>query len=82
MAYSPSWLPWLPEENKKGGIEWHCFGEAGEDRWEQWLQEKGCGQRRDMGQVRTRKGILWGGFNGQEELAWLQLTLTLLLDLS
>ena len=28
--------------------EWHWVREECEDRWERWLQDKGCGQRRVM----------------------------------
>ena len=58
MAYSASWSPWPPGENKKKGVQsggW--FGEKGEDGWEEWLQEKGCGQRRGKGLARTRGGL-------------------------
>ena len=37
---------------------------------------------RDICQTKTGEGFLWGGVNGQEELGWVQLTLTLPLDLS
>ena len=69
-AYSPSWLPWPPGENKRGSTELHWFGEEGEDGWERQLQEKGCGQRRGMCQARIEEGVLLGGINGQEELGW------------
>lgn len=65
-------------KQKKGVQSGGLFGEEGEDGWEQWLQEKGCGRRRGKGLARTRGGVLWGGLNGQEDLAWVQLTLTLL----
>ena len=54
------------------------FEEEGEDGWERWLQEKEYGLRRAMCQARTGEGVSWGGVNWQEELGWVQLTLTLL----
>ena len=82
IAYLPSRLPRPPGENKRVSTEWHWFEEEGEDGWEWWLQEKGCGQRRSICQAKTGEGLLWGGVNGQEELGWVQVTLTHLLDLS
>ena len=57
-AYSSSWLPWPSGENKRGRTERHWFGEEGEDGWERWLQEEGCGQRRGMCHMRTEQGVL------------------------
>ena len=77
MAYSPSWLLWTPGENKRGSTKRHLFGEEGEDGWERWFQED-CEQRRAMFQASRGEGVSRGGVNGQEELGWVQLTLTLL----
>ena len=79
MGYSPSRLPWPPVENKRGSTEGHWIGEEGDGAWERWLQEKRCGQRRGLCQARRDKGVLRGGVNAQEDLGWVQLTLTLLL---
>jgi len=46
------------------------------------FRRRECGQRRGTCQARTGEGVLCGGVNGQEELGWVQLTSTHLLDLS
>ena len=79
FIFTVALVTWRKQEREP---EWHWFREEGEDGWEWQLQENGCGQRRGMCQARTGEGVLWDGVNGQEELGWIQLTLTLPLDLS
>ena len=60
----PHGYPGHLDKTRKGVQSGGWFGEEGEDGWEQWLQEKGCGHRRDNGLTRTS-----GSVNGQEDLA-------------